>query len=173
MALYSIYLEPDNKGVKQLFDYICSEFIISNRIRPSINLGAFVSDRESAVLDCFSGLCHFLVPHNLYFTQIDAFESGTVYIKCEATEKLKLNFSKTYATMSKHFDAGFDGKFLPSVWQPYITLGYFPCYDDALDMRDYLRSIFKPFLCRFSSAALVKCEPYKVIARYDLTMYIM
>ena len=53
MALYCVMLEPDNKGLLRLLDYVCSESIINNKIRPGINIGAFVSERESVMLDFY------------------------------------------------------------------------------------------------------------------------
>lgn len=168
MPLYSVLLELDNDGVVKLFDYICSEFIISQKIRPNINIGAFVCDRESVMLDFYSGLSQFLEPVKIRFNEVGIFESGTVFLKCELDEKLKANYYKTYATMSKHFDAGFDGRFLPSKWFPYVTVGFEPCIKEAEEMRDYLKSIFKPFDCKLATSALVRCEPYCVIARSPL-----
>ena len=168
MALYAVLLELDNDGIIKLFDYICSEFIISKMIRPNINIGAFLCERESVILDFYSGLSQFLEPVTLEFNEVGIFESGTIYLKPEPNEKLKANYYKTYATMSKHFDAGFNGKFLPSSWQPYVTLGYEPCPEDAGQMLDYLKGIFKPFKCRLYTSALARCEPYKVIARAPL-----
>ena len=168
MALYCVMLEPDNKGLLRLLDYVCSESIINNKIRPGINIGAFVSERESVMLDFYCGLAHILEPCRLEFVDVGVFDNGTVYLAPAMDEKLKNDFYKTYATLSKHFDAGFGGKFLPTAWMPYITLGYEPCYEDALSVRDCLKSVFERFSCRFTTTSLVKCEPYKVIARYDL-----
>ena len=171
MALYSVLLEPDNKGLLKLLNYVSSESIINNKIRPSINIGAFICERESVILDFYSGLAHILEPFFLNFINIGVFDNGTVYLEPMMDDKLKSNFYKTYATMSKHFDAGFGGKFLPSVWKPYITVGFEPCYEDALELRDCLKSFFEPFSCCFKSSALIRCEPYRVIARYDMPMY--
>lgn len=168
MALYSVLLEPDNKSLLKLLEYVSSESIINNKIRPSINIGAFICERESQILDFYSGLAHLLEPLAVTFTDIGVSESGTVYLGAAMNDKLKQNYYKTYATMSKHFDAGFGGKYLPSVWKPYITVGYEPCYDDALSLRDCLMGFFEPFGCTFRTTALVRCEPYKVIARYTL-----
>lgn len=173
MALYCVLLEPDNKGLLRLLEYVSSESIINKKIRPSINIGAFVSERESVILDFYSGLAHILEPFVLDFTDIGVFENGTVYLSPVMDDRLKSDFYKTYATFSKHFDAGFNGRFLPSCWKPYITVGYEPCYEDALELRDCLKGFFEPFSCRFRSSALVRCEPYRVVARYNMPVNMM
>ncbi len=168
MALYSVLLELDNPGVLKVMDYICSEFIINNKIRPNINIGAFLCDRETQMLDFYSGLSQFLEPVHLEFEDVGMFENGTVFLRPKMDEKLKANYYKTYATLSKHFDAGFNGRYLPSVWQPYVTVGFMPCPEDAKEMCEYLKGIFSPFKCKLSTSALVRCEPYNVIARAPL-----
>ena len=80
MALYSVLLEPDNKGLLKLLNYVSSESIINNKIRPSINIGAFICERESVILDFYSGLAHILEPFFLNFINIDGFDNGTVYL---------------------------------------------------------------------------------------------
>lgn len=168
MALYSVLIELDNQGVIKLFDYICSEFIISKGIRPNINIGAFVCERESVIMDFYNGLSQFLEPVQIKFTGIGMFENGTIYLRAGLDERLKSNFYKTYATMSKHFDAGFGGRFLPSSWFPYVTVGYEPCPEDADQLYKYLTANFTPFKCVARTSALVRSEPYKVIARAPL-----
>lgn len=168
MALYSVLLELDNKGVIKLFDYICSEFIITNGIRPNINIGAFISERESVIMDYYSGISQFLEPVRIMFDSAGMFENGTIYLRAELSDKLKSNYYKAYATLSKHFDAGFNGKYLPSRWFPYVTVGYEPCPAEADELFLHLSKNFTPFECDLRTSALARCEPYKVIARAPL-----
>ena len=96
------------------------------------------------------------------------FDSGSVYLRPELDDRLKSNYYKTYATMSKHFDAGFDGKYLPSKWIPHLTVGYDPCPEEAMKLYEYLKENFTPFKCRLKTSALARCAPYKVISRAPL-----
>ena len=168
MALYAVLLELDNKGIIKLFDYICSEFMITNNIRPYIAIGAFECEREGVIMDFYSGLSQFLEPVEVTFKSVGLFESGSVYLRPELDEKLKSNYYKTYATMSKHFDAGFGGKYLPSKWIPHLTVGYDPCPEEAQQIYKLVDKNFRPFKCRLNTSALARCAPYKVISRAPL-----
>lgn len=175
MDTYAIVLYFDdttNKIIGNIIERAASlsgnNYMLDINIPPHVTLGCFFSDEQANLLEKIELFTKDITPFEVTFHSIGAFEPYVLFASPVKDECLtQLNALLHESLLNSHEPAE-NANYLPDRWMPHCSLAV------RLDAEQFAKAkvieseIDLPFTALVTKIALAKCNPYNVMATWNI-----
>lgn len=174
MYLISLYFdEKTNKRIQQYIDQVAKKtgnsFMPDGNVPPHITISAFETTQEDLAIQMFHSAVSGLKSEKIQWVSVGEFFPNVLYITPVLNEYLHQMSEKIYTTLSQNANISVSPYYRPFQWLPHTTIGKTLSKEQMLTAFQIMQHQFGPFTGHVTSIGLAKTNPYKDLAKEDLT----
>lgn len=175
MDTYAIVLYFDdttNKIIGSMIERAAAlsgnNYMLDINIPPHVTLGCFFSDEQVDLHERVESFAKSVTPFEATFHSIGAFEPYVLFVSPVKDECLTQLNALLHESLLNSYEPAENANYLPDRWMPHCSLAV------RLDAEQFAKAkvieseIDLPFTARVTKIALAKCNPYNVMATWNI-----
>jgi 2'-5' RNA ligase len=175
MDTYAIVLYFDdatNKIIGNMIERTATlsgnSYMLDINIPPHVTLGCFLSDEQSDLLEKVKSFAKSVTPFKMIFNTIGAFEPYVLFASPVKDECLTQMNNALHKLLLNDYEPAENANYLPDRWMPHCSLAVRLDAEQFAKAKAIESEIDLPFTARVTKIALAKCNPYNVMATWNI-----
>ena len=175
MDTYAIVLYFDdttNKIIGNMIERTATlsgnSYMLDINIPPHVTLGCFLSDEQSDLLEKVESFAKSVTPFKVTFHSIGAFEPYVLFASPVKDECLTQMNNALHKLLLNDYEPAENANYLPDRWMPHCSLAVRLDAEQFAKAKAIESEIDLPFTARVTKIALAKCNPYNVMATWNI-----
>ena len=175
MDTYAIVLYFDdttNKIIGNIIERAASlsgnNYMLDINIPPHVTLGCFFSDKQVDLHERVESFVKSVTPFEVTFHSIGAFEPYVLFASPVKDECLTQLNALLHESLLNSYEPAENANYLPDRWMPHCSLAVRLDAEQFAKAKAIESEIDLPFTARVTKIALAKCNPYNVMATWNI-----
>lgn len=175
MDTYAIVLYFDdttNKIIGNIIERAASlsgnNYMLDINIPPHVTLGCFFSDEQVDLHERVESFVKSVTPFEVTFHSIGAFEPYVLFASPVKDERLTQLNALLHESLLNRYEPAENANYLPNRWMPHCSLAVRLDAEQFAKAKAIESEIDLPFTARVTKIALAKCNPYNVMATWNI-----
>ena len=145
-----------------------NSYMLDINIPPHVTLGCFLSDEQSDLLEKVESFVKSVTPFEVTFHSIGAFEPYVLFASPVKDERLTQLNALLHESLLNSYEPAENANYLPDRWMPHCSLAVRLDAEQFAKAKAIESEIDLPFTARVTKIALAKCNPYNVMATWNI-----
>ena len=175
MDTYAIVLYFDdttNKIIGNMIERTAAlsgnNYMLDINIPPHVTLGCFFSDEQVDLHERVESFVKSVTPFEVTFHSIGAFEPYVLFASPVKDERLTQLNALLHESLLNSYEPAENANYLPDRWMPHCSLAVRLDAEQFAKAKAIESEIDLPFTARVTKIALAKCNPYNVMATWNI-----
>ena len=175
MDTYAIVLYFDNTTNKIIGNMIERTAVLSGNsymldinIPPYVTLGCFFSDEQANLYERVESFAKGVTPFEVTFHTIGAFEPYVLFASPIKDAYLAELNNSLHELLLDNYEPAENANYLPDRWMPHCSLAVKLDAEQFAQAKVIESEIDLPFTALVTKIALAKCNPYNVMATWNI-----
>jgi 2'-5' RNA ligase len=145
-----------------------NSYMLDINIPPHVTLGCFFSDEQSDLPRKVESFEKSVTPFEVTFNSIGAFEPYVLFVSPVKDECLTQLNNALHKLLLNDYEPAENANYLPDRWMPHCSLAVRLDAEQFAKAKAIESEIDLPFTARVTKIALAKCNPYNVMATWNI-----
>ena len=145
-----------------------NSYMLDINIPPHVTLGCFFSDEQLDLHERVESFVKSVTPFEVTFHSIGAFEPYVLFASPVKDERLTQLNALLHESLLNSYEPAENANYLPDRWMPHCSLAVKLDAEQFAKAKAIESEIDLPFTARVTKIALAKCNPYNVMATWNI-----
>jgi len=145
-----------------------NNYMLDINIPPHVTLGCFFSNEQANLYERVESFAKGVTPFEVTFHTIGAFEPYVLFASPVKDERLTQLNALLHESLLNSYEPAENANYLPDRWMPHCSLAVRLDAEQFAKAKAIESEIDLPFTARVTKIALAKCNPYNVMATWNI-----